>query len=273
MGRIFTPEEVELKLVPNLSDFAVFVNLLKRDLAVCEGVIGGLICGSVARGCHNIRSDIDCLVLHAHGNEELVVHILTDLYRVAKRMHIPIGIIRLSDDIASTKMHHIGQGFADHMSKVLCCDGAVIKANPLPFLGLDGLDPKEDTRCYLRFKLRQLEKFQIEKQSIPEYVYYLGLSKMMNSAVHVARKVASCLGGKLEDDSSSNVCEVYPRYVDLKVKNIFRELTRADRQYSRVLSEHLQEFNRSAYEAAIQDIDDLLPVSIKFVRMNALMFA
>lgn len=272
MGRIFTPKEVELKLVPTLSDFTVFVNLLKWELAGCEGVIGALICGSVARGCHNVRSDVDCLVLYTPESEELIIRILADLYDAAKKMHIPLGIIRLSSDLASTKMHHISRGFADHMSKVVYTE-SVVKTNPLVFLNLNNSDLVEDTEDYLRFKLRQLEKFQVERQSISEDMYYSGLSKITASTIHVARKVILCLDRELNDDSSPNVRKIYPNYVGSELASVFYRLVQVDRQYSLKLPQHLRKFDRSDYEAIVQDIDDLLPVFIKFVRANALMFA
>ena len=274
MGRIFTPWQVEQGLVPALNDFGVFVKLLKHDLEKCEGVIGALTYGSAALGCYTRRSDVDCLIVHNPENEELVIGVLTALYAVAQRMNISLEAIALSSDIAATRMHHIDHGLIDHMLRVVSLNPeSVIRANPLFFLSLGGPDLKEDTIDYIRFKLRQLEKFRLEERSVSEPIYYSGLSMATSSVIHIARKMIIYLGGDLTNDSSLNVCEFYPDFVDSELASIFRQLVQVDRQYSEILLQQLERFDCATYEAAVQAIDDSLPAFVKFARINALMLA
>ena len=64
MGRVFSWQEINSGQIPDLSSFDSVGNLLREELTACPAVLGALICGSFLRGDHNLRSDIDCVVLY-----------------------------------------------------------------------------------------------------------------------------------------------------------------------------------------------------------------
>ena len=272
MGKVFSWKEIERREIPQLSSFSTIVGKIRQDLEITDGVIGGILCGSILWDACNQRSDIDCVVLYDPVKRREVVKTLRGINQTAADLHVPAELIPLDLHIVRTPLHHIGPSFAAHL-RYASENGGLIKTNPLPLFVFDNTTIVEDIRGYLRNKLRRLEK-GISALPIMEVAeLHRFLQKVLEAPVHVARKILWWQKVEMPDDSKQMVLHYYPDIANAQECELFMEITLADNAYTTELLAQLQYPDRARYSEAIDKLKDLAWDTLEFVRLNALRLA
>lgn len=271
MGKIFSWDEILNKRVPEMNSFSHIAKTIRERLEAIDSILGGIICGSVLKNSHTVRSDIDCLVVYEEKWHNLIVKALQDIYCSAARMHIPVGFIPVDLSVAKSSSHHISLSFAAHLDQS-AMNGGVIRQNPLPFFNFDNKDILQDVHNYVSQKMRKLESGNIEISDMGSYEpeLYRLLQKALEAPVHIARKMLLLRKVKLPDDSKEMVAQYYSLIATDEEKDLFRILVVADENYTRALLLQIEKPNKDQYFQDIMKIIKLLPDSLRFARLNAL---
>ena len=269
MGKVFSWSEIEERKIPQPSDFTTVVSRIRQDLEATDGVIGGILCGSILWNNCNQRSDIDCVVVYNPAKRREVVDVLRGINQAAADHHVPAEMIPLDLHIARTPLHHIGLSFAVHL-RYATENGGLIKENPLPLFVFDGASVVEDVRGYLRNKLRRLEKGVSALPTMEVAELHRFLQKVLEAPVHVARKILWWQKVETPDDAKRTVMRHYPDIANTQERELFAKITTADSQYTTELLAQLQSFNENRYSETIEEVKDLAWDTLEFVRLNAL---
>lgn len=272
MGKVFSWKEIERREIPQLSSFSAVVGKIRQDLEVADGVIGGILCGSVLWNTCNQRSDIDCVVVYDPVKRREVVKALRGINQTAANLHVPTELIPLDLHIARTLLHHIGLSFAAHL-RYATENGGLIKVNPLPLFVFDDASVIEDIRGYLRNKLRRLEKGMSALPTMEVAELHRFLQKVLEAPVHVARKILWWRKVEMPDDSKQTVLHCYPDIADTQEHELFTKITIADNEYTTELLVQLQYPDQARYSEVIDRLKDLAWDTLEFVRLNALRLA
>jgi len=268
VGKVFSWGEIERKEIPQPSDFSIVVGKIRQNLEVANGVVGGILCGSVLWNSYNERSDIDCVVVYDPTKRREVVEALRDINQTASTLHVPTELIPLDMHIVRTPLHHIGPSFAVHL-RYAAENGGVIKENPLPLFVFDGISIVEDVRGYLRNKLRRLEKGMSTLPTMEVADLLRFLQKVLEAPVHVARKLLRWQAVKMPDDSKRTVMFYYPDIANAREHELFVKITTIDSQYTAEILAQLQHPNKALYSRVIGEIEELAWDTLEFVRLNA----
>ncbi|MDP3729590.1 MAG: hypothetical protein Q8R26_02480 [bacterium] len=271
MGKVFSWDAIEKGEIPQHLNFVTVINKIKQDLEATEGVVGGILCGSILRSC-NQRSDIDCVVVYHPEKRREVMRILRDINQTAADLFVPIDLIPLDLGIARTSLHHIKLSFAFHL-RYAAQNGGVIKENPLPSLVLDGVSMIDDVRGYFRDKLWKLEKGLSVLPMMGVVELHRFLQKVLESPVHVARNILRWQNVRMPDDSRQTVLRNYPRYATLLERELFAKIIYVDTRYTTELLAQLQCPDKDRYAQVIEEIKDLAWDTLEFVRLNAVHLA
>lgn len=269
MGKVFSWNEIEERKIPQPQDFETVVSKIRQELGVADGVIGGILCGSILWNSCNQRSDIDCVVVYDHTKRREVVEVLRGINQVAADLHVPTELIPLDLHIARTPLHHIGLSFAVHL-RYATENGGLIKTNPLPLFAFDDAGVVDDVRGYLRNKLRRLEKGLSALPAMESAELHRFLQKVLEAPVHVARKILWWQKVETPDDAKRTVIRYYPDIASAQERELFAKITAADSQYTTELLAQLQNPDKSRYSEAIEEVKDLAWNTLEFVRLNAL---
>ncbi len=269
VGKVFSWNEVGEKKIPQLLDFTTIVNKIRQDLEAADGVVGGILCGSILWNSYNQRSDIDCVVVYDPAKRREVFDALRGINQAAADRHVPAEMIPLDLHIAGTPLHHIGLSFAAHL-RYAAENGGLIKENPLPLLVFDDANGIEDVRGYLRNKLRRLEKGLSALPTMEVAELHRFLQKVLEAPVHVARKILWWQKVETPDDAKRTVMRHYPDIANAQERDLFAKITAADSEYTTELLAQLQHPNEGRYSRAIEEIKDLAWDTLEFVRLNAL---
>lgn len=269
MGKVFSWNEIESGEIPQYSDFSTVISKIRQDLETTDGVVGGILCGSVLWNSCNQRSDIDCVVVYDPAKRREVVEVLRGINRTAADLHVPAELIPLDLHIARTPLHHIGLSFAVHL-RYATENGGLIKTNPLPLFTFDNASIVEDVRGYLRNKLRRLEKGVIALPTMEVAELHRFLQKVLEAPVHVARKILWWQKVETPDDAKRTVMRYYPNIASVQERKLFAKITAADNQYTTELLVQLQNPDKNRYSQTIEGVKDLALDTLEFVRLNAL---
>lgn len=269
MGKVFSWGEIERKEIPQPSDFSAVVSKTRQNLEVTNGVVGGILCGSVLWNSYNERSDIDCLVVYDPAKRREVVKALRDINQTAATLHVPVELIPLDLDVVRTPMHYIGPSFADHL-RYAAENGGVIKKNPLPLFVSDSISVVENLRGYFRNKLRRLEKGVSTLPTMEGAELLRFLQKVLEAPTHIARKLLRWQGVEMSDDSKRTVTFHYPDIANAREYELFVKITTIDSQYTAEILTQLQHPNQDQYSRVIGEIEELAWDTLEFVRLNAL---
>ena len=268
MGKVFSWQEIEEGKIPQPQDFTIIVKKIRQELEATDGVIGGILCGSILWNSCNQRSDIDCVVVYDPEKRREVVEILRGINQTAANLHVPAELIPLDLHIAGTPLHHIGLSFAVHL-RYATGNGGLIKENPLPLFVFDDASVVEDVRGYLRNKLRRLEKGVSALPTMEVVELHRFLQKVLEAPVHVARKILWWQKVETPDDAKRTVMRHYPDIANTQERELFAKITAADSQYTIELLAQLQNPNKNRYSETIEEVKDLTWDTLEFVRLNA----
>ena len=269
MGKVFSWDEIKKGKIPQPSDFTTIVSRIRQDLGVTDGVIGGILCGSILWNSCNQRSDIDCVVVYDPVKRRKVVDVLRGINQAAANRHVPAELIPLDLHIAKTPLHHIGLSFAVHL-RYAAENGGLIKENPLPFFVFDDASIVEDVRSYLRNKLRRLEKGLGALPTMEVAELHRFLQKVLEAPVHVARKILWWQKVETPDDAKRTIMRYYPNIANAQERDIFAKITTTDSKYTTELLAQIQHPDEDQYSRVIEEIKDLVWDTLEFVRLNAL---
>jgi predicted nucleotidyltransferase len=86
MGRVFTIEEIESGRIPKHNSFDRVANRIRSQLIEMPQVKAAMIFGSYAKRRHNIRSDIDCLIVYDWPLRPELARHLGDIHCLASRL-------------------------------------------------------------------------------------------------------------------------------------------------------------------------------------------
>jgi hypothetical protein len=269
MGRIFSWPEVEARQIPELASFEMVGNVFRSLLVTCPEVVAALFCGSFIRGDHNIRSDIDCVILYEAKGRAEAVALLRELLVFARGLFVPVEMIPLSVELAATPHHHLAPTFLEHLS-LSAMNGGVIKANPVPLICPRQTTFVEDTRDYLIHKMRKLEKGMVTIPVVSTERLFLFLQKVLDLPIYVARKLLRCHGIPLETDSKQEVLRLYPTLGITPAIAILEEVTRMDRVYSATLESQSRRPDEQRYREVIENLLTIIPNVLDFAQYNLL---
>lgn len=270
MGRIFSFEEIENKQIPSRENFSRVIEILKDDLQgkYSSGSIrAALLCGSVLKGEHSRRSDLDCLIVYNEENRSLTLGWMQEFHRTARIHSVPMQFIPVSDAVANTPLCHIEAMFASHLHWAIK-NGGVIRGDPSQFLKLDYQSPEDDFRNYLRYKMRAMEVGQVAARD-SDHSYYSWLSKGVESPIHVARKVLQIKKVLPEEDIPSlnkyEIVEFCHKYVGEVQGNYLRWLMALDREYDEELDSQLKAPDKTGYFNFLASLENNACDAAKFI--------
>lgn len=213
MGKVFMWEEIENRMIPQLASFERVAAVIRSKLED-SSLIGGVICGSVNYGHHNVRSDIDCLVLYPEEAKPEMVEVLLGLTEFADGLYVPIDFIQVTPELAATNIQGISPSMAQHI-RCSASNGGLIKANPFEHMSLQQLDSREEAISWTRQKIRMLDEGAVHHYPEQKESHYL--QKMLEAPINGTRKLLLS-SREFEDDSKAVIVELarslYPELYD-----------------------------------------------------------
>lgn len=244
MGKVFTPEEMFSWRIPELASFESIGARLEAELTAAPSVTAAFMLGSFLRGEHNVRSDIDVLVLYPEAKRPEAVLLLRRLQEEARALFIPVQFISLHAELAASPHHHVASTFLGHF-QVAERLGGHIKGEPLKFLHPQ-VHFREDVRAYLAHKLRAFEKAEIGFDGFSEERQAKLLGDALSFPVYVARMMIQCHEGPsglllADGDGRSQVMHLYPTVVEnAEAVDALLEVVTLDDMYTREMVKHQQ---------------------------------
>ena len=270
MGQVFTLESVRRGHVPRLESFAEVVNQLRTRFRDTPSIVGALVCGSVVRGDHTIRSDIDCFVLYDHNVQHDAFGCMHELSRFAVVRHVPLSFVPCDTELSHTRMHHVGTSFLHHLARS-AEGGGLLKGNPLEAI-VEGLSEKAELESYMRVKMYNLQEAWSMIPVFSEERKVAYLKKLLEAPMHIARKVLAHRG-LLTEDSKTYVHEKYREVMSNRLSSQFDQLIRMDKWYTEQLVSQQNKFDELSYVAAIQALIDVSEDVLQFIRANLVFIA
>ncbi len=268
MGKVFTWSEVAAKQVPTLESFTVVLESVKEEISANPAFPASLVCGSVIRGDHNIRSDIDCLVFYDANQQAQAFEAMQNLTALAHTHYVPLTFIPADTVVAKTDMHHCGPAFVRHL-EVSARQGGRIKHDPLSMIA-DSTSFEEENKWYLRLKMYNLQESLAEYPTFSEERKASCLKKMLEAPVHVARRVLQNKK-QLMGDSKHEVIDQYARHMPEHLGELLHILVAVDRDYTQELEEQLRSPHKKGYQRFIRDLErHTIYEVLNFVRGNLL---
>jgi predicted nucleotidyltransferase len=265
MGKVFSWEEIVAGEVPKLEDFGIVQRQIVSELEENNEIIGGVICGSVVRGDHNVRSDVDCLVVHSGQNVPRIIGLLQELNKYAKQLYVPVEFIPV--DIRVAHIPTVEISFGMHLDWS-ARNGGCIKTNPIPMLSFD-LDMGQELQNYVRLKLNKLTKRWIKyPEASPEHRFHF-LQKILEAPVYIARKIIRWQGVDISfDDSKRRIVELYSEHFNgSESSEFFREAVITDVDYTAKLLQQLKCSDEMEYSSVLKEIEAIVPNVLEFIRL------
>lgn len=259
MGQVLSWESVSCGHVPKLEDFPWVIKEVREVIARDISIIGALVCGSVTRGDHNLRSDIDLFVLYDHTRQHEAFRIMQASSFLAASRCVPLTCIPCDDLIAQTRMHHVGGSFLRHLERSIEA-GGLLKGDPLGSLARS-VSEKDELESYLRMKMYNLQEAWGLMQTFSEERLISYLKKLLEAPIHVARKVLAHQG-LLSGDSKSYIRAQYREVMDWILIEQLEELIKMDARYTEELVAQLDIPDEERYR---QMLDSILMRSEKFL--------
>jgi len=243
-----------------------------------DAFLGGVVLGSVPRGDHSFRSDLDVFVLYAGIAREEAVETMQRLASFARQHHVPLSLIPLDDARArSPETHCLESLFVEHLRT---CSGraGVIKKDPFGWLvgyGEDRFVP--ETMAYLLHKIEKFEKGECTAPAMSEESYCDLLSDVLSFPASVVRKVIRCHGILFSDgDSKREVVRLYRKHdgftEDGEPLRLFNRLLSEERRYHGILLDVIEGrkagMSRREYDVVLRNIEAVIPTAVEFGRAN-----
>lgn len=248
MGKVFMWEEIKNGMIPELNSFERVVTEIKSRLEDAP-LIGGVICGSVNYGHHNVRSDIDCLVLYPEEAKPEMVNVLLSLTEFAEELYVPIDFIQVTPELAQTSIQNISPSMAQHIQGSTK-NGGLIKTNPFARMTLHHLDDRLEAINWIRQKIRRLDEGAIHRYPPREETQYL--QKLLEAPIHGTRKLLLTNGG-FENDSKTAVVGLTEEYFP-ELADDLRHFGTVDRFYTEKLLAQIKFPDEDEYKKTLSTV-------------------
>jgi len=273
MGRVFSWGEIERREVPQIKDFSRVCEEVRHELSRTDGVLGALIFGSAMSERFMERSDIDCLVVYEEDRGTHVREALRTIRKFSHVLHVPVEFVPVDDVSARIGLHTIGPSFAWHLEQAVKTH-LVIKADPFRFIRLlDSANSQsvrvEDALGYLQRKILRFEQGIVEFPVMAESEYLHFLQKILESPIHIARKVLWLLVPNLPSDSKACVIRYYRDFAPSRFREIFQTLLDMDASYSYEVLAQLRKPQKERYQTMLETIAKRAFWAFEFARANA----
>ncbi len=272
MGRFFTTDEVLAKHVPTLGSFYSVVRDLKKTVLQDDQILAAMVYGSSAYGSQNIRSDIDCLIIYDWSQRPTAT--INALRRRAAVEHIQLNITCQDNKFTEPALTHIRPIFLDHLKKVP--QHMILKGDPLGFFHQGEQNRVADVLEYIRSKVRMFEELEL----VPDrHDYTRKLQKMMDTPVHVARKILYLIcPERMTTDHKLYVGSMYSAVEELpnEAGSLLRSILGIDAHYTRILEDTVRTEYSEYYDAhgeALLEVEHQYDRCFEFVRSNGLYLA
>ena len=268
VGQVFTWEVLSSGKVPQEESFRVVMEKLRATLGAESSVVSALLFGSVVRGDSNIRSDIDCGVIYETEQEPAAVAAMHSVDRLACSLHVPINFVPCDTVLASTRLHHLGTSFTQHLQTSIAA-GGLIKGDFLGFLA-PTLPTQLEVETYIEAKMYKLQESYAQMASFSDERLAVFLKKVLEAPMHVARKML-VHGDLLRGDSKVKVHERYLQVMPQHLGEQLFSLVLTDAWYSEELATQRLFLNEARYEKAIDHLKRNVPHVLRFLRSNILL--
>ena len=267
MGKVFTWKEVVRKRVPQLEDFVLTIDLLRKAFAPEGSIVGAVAFGSAVRGDYDLRSDIDCFVLYDRAQEYEAFEVMQSVTMMANLRRVPLTCVPCDTLVSATRMHHIGSSLRKHL-EVSSRIGGLLKGDPLRHIA-NVRSREEEVEEYLRFKLYGIQEASGAARTFSEERFVSYLKKLLEAPMHVARKVL-VHRKLLEGDSKREVFASYVKYMGRELSDHLERLISLDALYTEELREQLRCPHEKGYRMMLQKISSGSEDVISFVRANSM---
>ncbi len=270
MGRVFTWDEIRRGLIPDRRDIEIVLSHVKQVIDHSQGILGAIICGSVGQNTWNRRSDIDCVILYDPRRVGEVMLALSGAKEFAKTKNVPVQFIPADLELAATHMHTLDPSFLHHLSLTVERTG-YMKQNPLDVLASGALSLREDTRSYVRLKLRTFEKGLCEVECMDDEKRSELFQKAFEAPVNIARKLLNVYNVKMPDDTKASVEKYYVEIAGPRERELFLKIVSEDKQYTERVNELAIRHPPQMYRWAMGYANRALLTDVfEFVRLVAL---
>lgn len=270
MGQVFTWDALEREHIPLLQDFDSAISAFRTALAAEDSIVGAIMCGSVVRGDHTVRSDVDCFVLYKHEQESAAFAFMQQATAAAKELHVPLGFVPCDTLLIQTRMHHLGKSFLWHLEKSSQA-GGLIKGDPLRMVA-DSVSKEEELEAYLRVKMYNLQEAWSKANTFSDERTASYLQKLLEAPMHTARKTLAHLG-RLEGDSKVQIRRLYRERMPGAMADQLERLVELDARYSAGLFEQLGHPLEDAYHRLLASMLARSEDVLQFIRANLLFLA
>lgn len=270
MGRVFTFDEIKTDTIPRLRDFPELVDVVRRELDESLVVQGAILHGSVFRGDHSIRSDVDVLMLYEPGREGEIVDLQQELQSEAKSLAIPLRLIAVDVDMARAGDHDLSPMYLEHLARA-ASRGKCIKENPLDFVQPLPISYRQDLHQYLTGKrdafnhaLELLRVMSEEKRAD-------ALGKALSFPVYVARKMLQYANPTALENGGDGKARVLSLYSSLRIERgseILAEMQKMNVMYDVALRHQRDTLNRRSYEMTLRLLECMLYLAFEFAKIN-----
>lgn len=267
MGKVFTVEDVMENRIPELNNFRLVRDHMRRVLFADQSIDTAVIFGSVLTGTFDIRSDIDCFVAYHVEKQSDAMQTLQQLHEFGDSLLVPVNFVPADYTILATKMHLFGPLFRDNLHNAVG-SGGLIKGS-LDGLFDESVGPGEELEEYVRAKMYTLQESVTEIASASEEKKMRTLKKSLEAPMHVARKMLGaresiCYGSKTE------VLSGYARCAPRCLASQLSRLVDVDRAYTNEIKEQQKFPNEKKYLAKLADLEGRIPQTLEFIRGNIL---
>ncbi len=268
MGSVYTWESIREGRIPSPKSFKVAAEFIRSAIKQEPTIMVAVMCGSVLRGDHNRRSDIDCAVLYETRNERAAISAMQTIGQlVHDTHHIPLNWIPIDSDLARSDMHQMGSSFVHHI-KLAAGHGGTIKGHLSQALW-PTQSVADEVRSYVRAKLYNLVEGAADLMQFSEERQMSYLKKVLESPMHIARKMLH-VSGVMRGDSKEDVCTLYSAATTEECRNIFEKLLKVDASYTSAVEHQVRNPSLDEYTRVIGSVIQAIPLAIEFARFNAL---
>lgn len=270
MGRVFSWCKVADKRVPQLEAFDLVYAGLKERILTQPSIVAAIACGSVVRGDHTIRSDLDVAVIYDHHQAEDAFSWMRTEHARAERVDVPLSFLPCDTSIVRTRMHHLGGSFVRHLQKSVE-HGGNVKGDIFPMIA-PSQSEREELDAYLRMKLYKLQSLYVEAPDFDEEREARFLQKVIEAPLHVARKVLAHRNW-MHGDSKAAVLTHYSAAMPDELSSQLGHFVRMDEWYTVFLRDQVERSDRDSYIHALFTLRKLPASVIEFVRQNLVYIA
>ncbi len=265
MGQVFTWEAIRDNDIPRIESFNEVIQLVKGSMAEQASILGAVACGSVIRGDHTIRSDLDCFVLYDVGQEHAAFTYMQKMAALAESRAVPLYFLPCDSWLAQIGMHHVGTSFQRHL-RASADAGGLLKGDPLPALA-QSVPEWEELTGYIRVKMYTLQEGwgRVHTFSDEQAVAYL--KKLLEAPMHIARKTLACFG-PLQGDSKAHILSEYRKTFPTPMGVELDHLVEQDALYTEALIEQIERPHEREYRELLHHMMNLSEDVLRFIRAN-----